>query len=237
MKSYFTAKEWALLISLIIHLVLVLALATRQTKPYGSVEENLILLEFEKPEEVKLPERERPKLDPLVPVTNIASNQSAEKEQEEEEAAAEELKEDKVESIKNPDLLEDLLNKYGAAEEVKPVEKDEPKRIRRQTKDGTAIVDPYTGESNIFYVLPGRTDIHIPNPIYLCERGGKVVVNIVVNWEGKVTRAEINKSMSVKENYCLYEQALEAARASTFSPYKYYENPELGKITFLFKNQ
>ena len=43
-------------------------------------------------------------------------------------------------------------------------------------------------ESSMHYSLINRTHEYLPTPVYLCERGGKVVVNIVVNAYGMVTK-------------------------------------------------
>lgn len=89
--------------------------------------------------------------------------------------------------------------------------------------------------SSISYSLVNRTKIDIPPPIYLCEMGGKVVVNITVNSEGKVTNANYNNS-STTENGCLVDHALEYAKASRFNSDN-SKPSQIGTITFLFKGK
>jgi hypothetical protein len=48
----------------------------------------------------------------------------------------------------------------------------------------------YSGESNIEYFLEKRFHIKLPIPVYLAEGGGKVKVEITVDREGRVTKAE-----------------------------------------------
>ena len=85
------------------------------------------------------------------------------------------------------------------------------------------------------YSLVNRTDIYLPTPIYLCETGGKIVVNIAVNSEGSVTEAYINGS-SASTNECLQEHALEYAREAIFSK-DASKNSQIGTITFLFRGK
>ncbi|WP_248724866.1 hypothetical protein [Seonamhaeicola sp. ML3] len=86
--------------------------------------------------------------------------------------------------------------------------------------------------STIGFSLKGRSKVHIPIPIYLCENNGKIVVNITVNASGKVTDAYVNTN-SNSDNECLIQHALEYAKASVFS--KDDSKPsQIGSITFHF---
>tara|TARA_R110002073_G_scaffold157738_1_gene313119 strand:- start:322 stop:1065 length:744 start_codon:yes stop_codon:yes gene_type:complete len=89
--------------------------------------------------------------------------------------------------------------------------------------------------SSVSYSLVDRMHTFLPTPIYLCEQGGRIVVNITVNHEGNVVNAYINASSS-SENGCLIDHALEYAKESKFN-----KNPkkasQLGTITFLFRGK
>ena len=71
-------------------------------------------------------------------------------------------------------------------------------------------------------------------PRYLCERGGKIVVNIVVNGKGIVTDASVNGS-SNSNNQCLINRALEYAKEALFDSSD--KNEQIGTITFLFRGK
>lgn len=88
--------------------------------------------------------------------------------------------------------------------------------------------------SSISYSLRGRNAIHIPNPIYTCDRAGKIVVNIRVDAEGRVLETSINKASSTSTNQCLTEKAMEYAAGARFSKLVSREN-QPGTITFLFQ--
>jgi len=89
--------------------------------------------------------------------------------------------------------------------------------------------------SSISYSLFDREHVFLPTPVYLCEFGGKIVINITVDSNGNVTDAYVNSS-SASSNGCLIDSALEYAKAAIFSI-----NPakpsQLGTITFIFKGK
>ncbi|HSM62587.1 MAG TPA: energy transducer TonB [Gillisia sp.] len=88
--------------------------------------------------------------------------------------------------------------------------------------------------SSISYSLKGRTAIDIPNPIYTCDRSGKVVVNITVNASGRVVGTSINKGSSSTNNECLTEQAEEYAKLAYFTEVVGRDS-QPGTITYNFK--
>lgn len=88
--------------------------------------------------------------------------------------------------------------------------------------------------SSIAFSLVGRTAVDIPNPVYTCDQGGKVVVNITVNAEGAVTSTSVNKASSTTTNECLVERALQYARGAVFSRLA-GRNSQPGTITYFFQ--
>ncbi|MBL85768.1 MAG: hypothetical protein CMO82_03815 [Winogradskyella sp.] len=89
-------------------------------------------------------------------------------------------------------------------------------------------------KSTLTYSLVGRTMQDYDIPRYLCERGGKIVVNIVVNGKGIVTDASVNGS-SNSNNQCLINRALEYAKEALFDSSD--KNEQIGTITFLFRGK
>lgn len=87
-------------------------------------------------------------------------------------------------------------------------------------------------KSTISFSLVNRQKVFIPIPVYLCEKGGKIVINITVNAMGEVTDAYVNTSSSTT-NECLVEHALEYAKNSEFSA-DATKKSQLGSITFNF---
>ena len=89
--------------------------------------------------------------------------------------------------------------------------------------------------SSISYSLVDRTHTFLPTPIYLCEQGGKIVINITVNSEGIVIDAYYNNASS-SDDGCLIDHALEYAKASKFNS-DTSKASQLGSITFNFKGK
>jgi len=86
--------------------------------------------------------------------------------------------------------------------------------------------------SSMYYHLTGRNVIDFPNPIYTCEKSGKIVVNIIVDSAGKVIETSLNQASSTSSDWCLIENALNYASKATFNPSE--NKTQSGTITYLF---
>jgi hypothetical protein len=89
--------------------------------------------------------------------------------------------------------------------------------------------------TRISYSLVDRTSAELPPPIYTCEEGGKVVINIKVDQYGYVTEVDFNKTSSNTDNGCLVENALDYASKARFSSAS--KQVQLGTITYLFQGK
>lgn len=144
--------------------------------------------------------------------------------------------------------LEEIFEKNAANQEESSANQgsegnyalNEPKpkkKAKSQGDDATKKISTKDGgirDSSISFSLKGRSAITIPNPIYTCDRAGKIVVNIVVNEKGDVISTSINKSSSSTLNECLTEQALQYAKGARFSKLAGKEK-QPGTITYQFK--
>lgn len=90
--------------------------------------------------------------------------------------------------------------------------------------------------TTVFYNLPGRTSLRLPNPVYTCSSSGKIVVTIEVNQSGIVSNANYNRSASNSSNQCLIDAALSYAKQAIFTGDTSKGN-QLGTITFIFPGQ
>jgi hypothetical protein len=97
-----------------------------------------------------------------------------------------------------------------------------------------------TGSGNrnttISYKLVNRRDLYIPNPVYTCDRGGIIVIDIQVNALGKVTKTNYNKKASTTQNGCLIESAIIYAKKARFNTAPAVESQK-GSITYNFPGQ
>ncbi len=90
--------------------------------------------------------------------------------------------------------------------------------------------------TTISYRLVDRKAMALPNPVYTCAGGGKVVINVTVNDRGTLEKANYNRSASTTANGCLIESALEYANSARFST-SAGKTAQLGTITYNFPGQ
>ena len=90
--------------------------------------------------------------------------------------------------------------------------------------------------TTISYRLVDRKAMSLPNPVYVCAGGGKVVINVTVNDRGTIVKAAYNKSASTTSNGCLIDSALEYANTAKFSTAA-GKVSQLGTITYNFPGQ
>ena len=89
------------------------------------------------------------------------------------------------------------------------------------------------GRSTISYNLVGRTAIELPNPVYTCDKMGKIVIKITVNSDGRITKKSFNKSLSSTTNGCLIDQAMLYLEDASFN--RSTKEDQLGSVTFIFQ--
>jgi len=113
----------------------------------------------------------------------------------------------------------------------------ETRRKIKQKSNKTSITEGSENKNTtISYHLPQRQALHLPNPVYTCNRGGTIVVNINVNALGKVTKVVYNKKESSTQNGCLIESALNYAKKGRFTTNSKITKQK-GTITYHFPGQ
>lgn len=90
--------------------------------------------------------------------------------------------------------------------------------------------------TTISYSLKDRSALALPNPVYTCDAGGKIVISIEVNALGKIVKATYNKSLSSTTNGCLIDSALAYANQARFTTQSNKEL-QLGTISYNFPGQ
>lgn len=101
-------------------------------------------------------------------------------------------------------------------------------------KKQNGIAEHAKGNSSLTYSLKERRLLNYNTPRYLCERSGKIVVNIRVDENGDVFEAYVNGSSNSNDE-CLIEHALEYAKSVRFNTSN--RTDQLGSITFYFKGK
>ena len=92
----------------------------------------------------------------------------------------------------------------------------------------------YVGKSSVSYNIKGRYKTYLPIPVYKCEFGGKVVVAVVVNRQGRVIKAEIVDAESNKDDTL---READAALKSEFNADEKAPERQSGTITYNFVKQ
>jgi len=142
---------------------------------------------------------------------------------------------DKNSALQNQTSENETSNSSGNFDfQNKKKEQVQKKSDGNKTSAVTSTKKGGIDHSSISFSLLGRSAVDIPNPVYTCNRSGKIVVNISVNTDGRVTSTTINKGSSSTTNECLAEQALEYAAQAVFSPLP-GRNSQPGTITYNFK--
>jgi len=132
-----------------------------------------------------------------------------------------------------------LNNNSGYAANLKELAK---KRQERKEQLGEREADKKEFTTNlkdkrtsISYSLVDRNAYYLPPPIYTCENGGKVVINIKVDRNGDVFEASFNDKSSSTNDYCLIENAKAYALKANFSNSP--KSSQIGTITYLFQGK
>ena len=151
-----------------------------------------------------------------------------------EKQLAEELK-----AIENQVIQEQRDAGYGyTQEEVEKMlnsKKNENLNLVEEQKPRSEAA--YQGNTNISYKLENRYDTRLFVPVYLCQYGGVVVVNIAVDRNGNVVSAKVDKESSKTSDPCLLEAALSGARSTKFNSKSSAPEIQLGSIRYQFIEQ
>ncbi len=221
-KHNFSVSKYGILGTISFHLILlVLILAfkingERSTKPSG------IIFDLKTLEELSRMQVEVPKLPDQTAeqARNIAVDQ----------------KEDRVESFEDyknyqrPDQVVDNLAKSNVDQAVKNIieennlnpNNDElpdigTEELKMFRADKIKEEQVYKGATNIYYNLEGREVVHLEVPVYKCEGGGLVKLDIRVNRRGKVEWVSVDNAESETADPCLIEAAKNAAMKTRFT--------------------
>ena len=114
--------------------------------------------------------------------------------------------------------------------------KETDKKESKSNQSESTLATTNNSKSTNSYRLINRKVIEFPNPVYICESFGKVVLHIEVNANGLVVTTSVNKNSSTTTNLCLIESAIEYAKKARFT--KDANKPsQMGSITYIFPGQ
>lgn len=229
--------------TLIFHILLFSFFLLADVNMKGTVQEEELIIEF--PDFLPEPEIEEEVTEQQdsEPLTNDASSPLAETQNNRTNVASNRLAqteeffdEDYMREVEAAKQLVSDVNNQLSKEKVNLEDIEMPV----QTTEG---MDPdsienvvYTGESNIVYYLENRYHVSLPIPVYLTQSGGLVVVDIVVNRQGRVSEAEPRSNPSIRDDQ-IYLYAKAAASRTIFNADPDAPNPQRGTIHYTFVAQ
>ena len=143
--------------------------------------------------------------------------------------------------ISTEKYLEELKEELGIKELNQQLKDDLPEESDPEFRDNSPEEKKeenkkkqnYKGKTNISYDLKNRTHRRIYVPVYRCQGGGKVIVDIVVDQTGNVVNATYS-TKSKTSNICLIEEAIKSAYRFLFNADPTAETKQKGTITFQF---
>lgn len=152
-------------------------------------------------------------------------------------AKATETKEETEQEVKDDNTSEELsaYEKINNLLAAKNKNKQSTASNGNNSSEEISIGQGTNRNSTMSYSLVGRSHKFLPTPIYLCQNGGRIIINITVNHLGKVTNTSVNGS-STSTNECLLDHALEYAQNARFSA-DASKPSQIGTITFDFKGK
>ena len=233
--SYFLI---AVLISLSLHASVLTTMWLWPALGGGNEEEQLTemdLMELTEELEQKIPESMREV--ETEEIRNVESNMEAQRSSEAiNYRSKERIASDVYNDVKNYEqqLLKELKeNKAGI--EQKPAEEKKYSNTK-EMYEMKGKNESY-GSAMVSYFLEGRESKVLPVPGYKCKAGGKVVISVEVDQQGKITGASIDEAKTDTANECLRAEALEYARKSGFFAKPSAPKKQLGTIVYLFLAQ
>jgi len=169
--------------------------------------------------------------------TNRAYNEAEKfiRDLESERDEAMESAEDDVDATQT-ELVDNGLGTSAKKVAAKKVSEEKKATKNKVTKTQTLATNSANRRTTIQYNLVDRKAMDLPNPVYTCATGGKVVITIEVDAMGRVTKTNYNKSASTTSNGCLVDSALDYARTARFNT-KAGKKEQLGTITYNFPGQ
>ena len=132
------------------------------------------------------------------------------------------LKTQSVNQTSDPSEDENAIGQQQSTED-KQNESSVPNIIR---KDNTTVS----------YFLENRYHKYLYIPTYRCQGGGTVIIDIVINQQGKVIAAVIAENRSTRDA-CLLEEAYRSASTAQFNADQKANPKQIGTITYVFLPQ
>jgi hypothetical protein len=132
-------------------------------------------------------------------------------------------------------MVADVNNQLS--KKVPPVKKYAMPEVTTEGQDRDSIKNTvYSGKSNIHYSLENRYHVRLPIPVYLTKNGGTITIDIQVDRNGKVIKAEA-RPVNNANDPMLSVYATQAAENTLFNSESKAPVIQKGTITYRFVAQ
>ncbi len=122
-------------------------------------------------------------------------------------------------------------------EEITIPELDPSKWDKEQYMDKAVEPVKVEGATTVWHDLKGRAERYIHAPAYVCKGSGLVVVNVVVDRDGTVRKAELDMNRTNTPDECMLDHALRSAQSARFAAYSSAPDKQGGAIYYRFLAQ
>lgn len=119
---------------------------------------------------------------------------------------------------------------------------DDENAVGQTASEKKSASEPYVpniirkDNTTVSYFLENRWHSYIYIPTYKCQGGGTVIIDIIIDQNGKVVSATIAENKSTRDN-CLLEEAYHSAMTARFNADTKSPAKQLGTITYVFLSQ
>ena len=258
MFSFLYKKRWPLIGTLAFHLIL-LSILSIFTVKQSALERPapLISIEFEDTEQTPEQVQEETPLeqqssesrsDRAVSETasedvqegtrNLTSSKSSPTSQSQKQSIDEQI-EQELRDLEQQVIDEQRASGYGYTKQQAKelIDSKRNPEIEKIPKKQAVSEEAVKGETNISYKLENRFDTYIKVPVYMCQNGGEVTMNIAVDQSGRVIAAKVDEQSTSTQDACLLKQAESAALSTRFNRSAAAPELQKGSITFRFAAQ
>ncbi len=224
--------------TLLFHILLIAVFLLAEVDMKGNVKEEPLVIEFPDvlPEEEKIPEEIQQqelatKNETANNRTNTASNKLAE--QNTTTSKDKFFDDDYIKELNAAKNLVSDVNNQLAKEKIKIEDIKMPVQTTEGMNPDSIKNIVYTGESNIVYYLENRYHVILPIPVYLAQGGGKIVIEIYVDRQGRVVEANLAPGQKIRDQQ-IFIYAQTAALRTLFNADPKAPASQKGSIQYNF---
>jgi hypothetical protein len=238
-KDEFSVRKYGVLGTVSFHLIIIILILafkinTEKTPKIEGIEIDMKTLEELARLELELPDIPEMGTDNS---RNIAVNQDEDRIESFEdyrnyqrsEQIVENLAQSNVDQTVKDIIEEENLDPFN--DELPDLQTQELKMFRAEEIEEEQV---YTGATNIYYSLEGREVVHLEVPVYKCEGGGLVKLDIRVNRRGKVEFVSVDTAETEVKDDCLLNAARNAANKTRFTLNQAAPLLQSGTLTYRF---